>query len=309
MRFVLEVQSGSGAGRALVLQPGQVAHVGRSDWADLTVGDDPALSNLHFLIEAGPGACHVRDLNSASGILLNGRKVMHAAVGAGDWIRAGRTEFALRRDSDVGDLPLPAAADPPQAAVPAPGSSDRLLQVLRAQDRPLFAILDAARDPLVLGLLVRCQEEYHSLYAGVEGDRLAAVAPYLVHLPPSSPLLETLARHAWGKSWGMYLTCGQPFEAVRKHFRRFLLVTAEDGRELYFRFYDPRVTRAYLPTCTPQEAREFFGPVDAYLMEGTDPATLLVFSRDDQAARATAVPLDSATADASMARTVAGDQR
>jgi hypothetical protein len=51
---------------------------------------------------------------------------------------------------------------------------------------------------------------------------------------------------------------------VRKHLRGFLLVKAEGGAELYFRFYDPRV---FVPTCTPEEAHTFFGPIRAFLVE------------------------------------------
>src|SRR5262249_54263324 len=133
----------------------------------------------------------------------------------------------------------------PQTVQPAYGQHADLLRSLRATTLPLFAVLDAARNPMVLALLFQAKDRWQSLYEGVEGDRLAAAAPYLVQLPKPSPLLETLARDAWG----IYLTCDQPFEAVRKHLRRFLLVTDEEGEELYFRYYDPRVLRVYLPTC------------------------------------------------------------
>jgi hypothetical protein len=152
-----------------------------------------------------------------------------------------------------------------------------LLRILRSESEPLYALLDAARSPMVLALLRDCKERHQSLYEGVQGELLAQFAPFLVQLPPASPFLDTLVREGWGKSWGVYLTCSGPFEEVRKHFRRFLLVKTEEGKELYFRFYDPRVLRVYLPTCTPQEIREFFGPLICYLAEDKDPNTLLRF--------------------------------
>src|SRR5262249_39807517 len=132
------------------------------------------------------------------------------------------------------------------AAMTAPPDAPAQEQVphyLRHQPEPLFAILDAARDPRILALLVNSKEERPSLYEGAQGDRLAAVAAYLVQLPSASRFLDTLVQEGWGKSWGIYLTCNQPFKEVRKHFRRFLLVKTEEGKELYFRFYDPRVLR------------------------------------------------------------------
>jgi hypothetical protein len=44
-----------------------------------------------------------------------------------------------------------------------------------------------------------------------------------------------------------------------------------------FRYYDPRVLRTYLPTCSQQDLGEFFGPVLNYVVEGEDPAELLRF--------------------------------
>ena len=40
-----------------------------------------------------------------------------------------------------------------------------------------------------------------------------------------------------------------------------------DGREMYFRFYDPRVLGAFLPTCSAEQIRQMFGPVSSYLVE------------------------------------------
>ena len=75
---------------------------------------------------------------------------------------------------------------------------------------------------------------------------------------------------------------------MRKH-RRFLLVKAEDGEELYFRSYDPRVLRVFVPTCTPEEARTFFGPIRAFLVEANEPETLLTFTVSQTGAQQVAV--------------------
>ena len=66
-----------------------------------------------------------------------------------------------------------------------------------------------------------------------------------------------------------------------KHFRKFLIVQAEDGMELYFRFYDPRVLRIFLPTCTRNQLIEFFGPVQKHIMEDEDPSYALIFSLEN----------------------------
>lgn len=287
MVFTLEIQSGQHAGRAIDLQHGQVIQVGRESPADLIVPDDPTLSDIHFLLKGGENSCNLCDLSTHGGIFVNGAWVTQAILHPGDRIDAGRSTFLLRVAAVT---PQPVPAGPPPEISAAPQHADPL-RSLRATTLPLFAVLDAARDPMVLALLFQAKDRWQSLYEGIEGERLAAAAPYLVQLPKGSPLLETLARDAWGRSWGVYLTCDQPFEAVRKHLRHFLLVTDEEGEELYFRYYDPRVLRVYLPTCTRQEAREFFGPIREFLMEGEDPTTLLIFSRDGQATKPAEVSL------------------
>ena len=121
--------------------------------------------------------------------------------------------------------------------------------------------------------------QYESLFEGWSKPQLALFAPYLVSLPPWSKLLGTLVTKGWGKSWGVYLTSHVAFAEVRHHFRHFLMVNMPDGKQVYFRFYDPRVLRVYLPTCTPEEIGYFFGPVSRFATEDEKPETLLEFVR------------------------------
>ena len=69
------------------------------------------------------------------------------------------------------------------------------------------------------------------------------------------------------------------------HLRTFLKVYGPDLTPLYFRYYDPRVLRTYLPTCNEQEMRTVFGPVLRYIVEDEDHDRLvevLVRGRTDQ---------------------------
>jgi hypothetical protein len=59
------------------------------------------------------------------------------------------------------------------------------------------------------------------------------------------------------------------------------MVQTEDKEELYFRFYDPRVLRIFLPTCDEDQLNEFFGPVDYFVCEDEDPAFALAFTLKD----------------------------
>jgi hypothetical protein len=283
MSLILEAQTGPNAGKQVHLHTGRTVQVGRSRWANLSLPDDTALSAAHFELEYGREGCRVRDLDSATGTRLNGAAVQEGVVSPGDVISAGRTTFLVRGE----DRPLAApslvavlvsAATPPAPKQASPTPPDRLLQVLRGQAQPLFALLDAAREPKVLELLRGSGEEYQSLYEGPKGEELANWAPYVVRLPSHCRLLEALARQSWGTSWGVYFTSARTLAEVRKHFRRFLMAKLADGRDVYFRFYDPRVLRVYLASCDAAETTQFFGPVGSYLMEAKEPATLLRFA-------------------------------
>src|SRR5436305_10083170 len=78
----------------------------------------------------------------------------------------------------------------------------------------------------------------------------------------------------------MLVETNETHDDLKKHFRKFLLVKTEDGKELYFRFYDPRVLRIFLPTCDVAQLKEFFGPVEKFICEDEDHAFALLFSFD-----------------------------
>lgn len=152
---------------------------------------------------------------------------------------------------------------------------------LRAQNQPLYALADAGRSAEVLTLLHSFDVEHRSLYEGEREVDLGRSGPYLVTLPAGSELLPALVRQGWGKAWLVCLTSEASFADLRRHFRRLLMVKRQrDGSELYFRFYDPRVLRVFLPTCSPEQLPQLFGPVSAYLMEDESGAEVLRFAPD-----------------------------
>jgi hypothetical protein len=182
---------------------------------------------------------------------------------------------------------MPAPAAPPQPKPKPLAPAQPRLQDLLAKDlQPLYALLDASREPSVLKVILESKEEHQSLYEGAQGAQLAHFAPYLVRVPNKSPLIDTLAQQAWSKNWGIFVTSDLPLKELRPHFRRYLNVKLPDGQQVYFRYYDPRVLRLFLPTCFPEEADQFFGPVKHFFMEAEDPKLGLHFTRSPKGAAA-----------------------
>ena len=296
--LLLEVWSGPDAGLAFALPAGARAVVGRMAPSDALLPGDRTVSRRHFAISFDGRAATIEDLCSSHGTTVNDRPVDSATVLHGDRIGAGETTLRARlvdvapaHARPLGPRPTAAPTVAPAAppglvtedfplvdalATPAapPAPHDRALQALRGEPAPLFAILDAARDPMVYLRIHECPERKQSLYEDAAPE-LAFVAPYLISLPRSSPSLDLIVREGWGESWGVFLTSDRTFEEVRKHLRRLLTVQTEDGKPLLFRFYDPRVLRAFLPTCTPVETTQLHGPIGAFLIEGDSPGRLL----------------------------------
>lgn len=258
MDVTLQGISGPGNGIEQRIGDGSSLSVGRTNRANLAIGQDNFLSGLHFAIENRDGRVMLRDLGSSNGTSRNGVPVQEVALADGDLIAAGQTIFRVTITG----------------ATPAQG----LLEVLTAQPGYLFAVLDAARDPKIYPMILASQLPYYSLYRGQPELELAPVAPYLLYLPPDTPMLAHLLKEGWSKSWGIFLTCNQSMDEVRKQLRRSLMVTIEGSpTPVYFRFYDPRVLRVFLPIAEPQQLIEFGGGISSFFMEDEQPDTLLKF--------------------------------
>jgi hypothetical protein len=141
-----------------------------------------------------------------------------------------------------------------------------------------FTILDAARIFGELDTAQKLQSKFLSLYKGQSEELLSSVAPYLFQYQSGSEFSTWLMEKGWGNAWGVFITSKVSLEDLQSHFRKFLMVKTEDGKELYFRFYDPRVLRIFLPTCDDAQLREFFGPVDCYWLEDENPEMAVRFS-------------------------------
>jgi pSer/pThr/pTyr-binding forkhead associated (FHA) protein len=142
----------------------------------------------------------------------------------------------------------------------------------------LYAILDASRDPVIIDKICTLRPEFDSLYRGRAEQTLWEVAPYLVRIEPGSEFCQWLFGEGWGKAWGIFAVSSADLAQMHRHFRKFLLVRGPKNEKLYFRYYDPRVFRVYLPTCNRQEMATIFGTISSYVMEGEDSSLVMTFS-------------------------------
>ena len=170
---------------------------------------------------------------------------------------------------------------------------DRVIQQLwrlsrQEENLRVYTILDAARDEKIYPAIVKSSREYRCLYAGHQviflgkmPQVLAEASPYLVRLESRTLFTRWMISRGWGDNWGIFLVSSAGLRELLRHFRRFLMVKDETGKAFYFRYYDPRVMRVYLPTCSTSELKMIFGPVDRFYVEDVDSNSILEFSLID----------------------------
>ena len=149
------------------------------------------------------------------------------------------------------------------------------------EDLNVYAVVDGASAPDLLDKLYGLQPEFACLYRGELAPDLAEVAPYLVRLEAGSEFADWLIGEGWGRHWCVFAASRGEMRALRRHFQKLVIVYDTEGTPLYFRFYDPRVLRRFLPTCSGEELATVFGPVAAYILEGEDPSAVLRFQLAD----------------------------
>jgi Domain of unknown function (DUF4123) len=156
---------------------------------------------------------------------------------------------------------------------------NRLFYRYEPHGTELFAVLDGARNVRIARELRRSGLAYHCLFSGHLAPALQEAAPYIVQLTPDAAFTGSVIEQGWDESWGIYLASHSNLWTVRSHLRSLLRVSTEAGKKLFFRFYDPRVLRSFLPTCNVAQVRQVFGPVLRFDMPSERADRLLRFRR------------------------------
>ena len=289
MVIILEAVSGPVLGRRIEVRGGSIVRIGRTGKSDYPIEEDGYLSGLHFSVECDGTQCRIRDLGSSNGTFVNGSRVTEQVVQEGDSVVAGGSTFVIHVDllpsitgvemTRAATVPTPLAVATKMMAEPAPQqggyspAETALLNALYASGEEVFAVVDASRDSRIPAFLDAAGEPYTSL------DTSGRAAAYVVALPAEARLVHVFVKDGWGHGWGFYGTSKASLETVRAHFTSFVSLQTPSGAPMTFRFWDPRVLRAMVPSMSPAEADAFFGPCERIIVEAEKPAMALEFSR------------------------------
>ncbi|MEO6253861.1 MAG: DUF4123 domain-containing protein [Ferruginibacter sp.] len=146
-----------------------------------------------------------------------------------------------------------------------------------------FLILDAARLKQNLDEAKTLNPSFASLYDGELEAELVNVFPFLFSFRENTEFADWYVKNGWGQSWGVLLHSEYDMEKTLMHLKKNIVVNTENNKDYFFRFYDPRVLRIFLPTCNAKQLKEFFGPLEQYICEDKNSDFVIVFSLEDNA--------------------------
>ncbi len=159
----------------------------------------------------------------------------------------------------------------------------------------VYAVIDAASCPDLEAKFNEHQPQFECLFAGKLKQDVARAAPYVVLLEAESDFTNWVIDEGWGNHWGIFAASPVEMKLMHRPLRKYLMVRDPDNTPVYFRYYDPRVFRVYLPTCTTQEADLIYGKTLWFAMENKDGSALMRFPLKSGLPRRRLVPLAAPT--------------
>jgi hypothetical protein len=155
-----------------------------------------------------------------------------------------------------------------------------------------YILLDAARVGEQMDKAKELNTQNHGLYNKKGEEYLRTVAPYLFSFNENDEFINWFKTEGWGSSWGVLINSRANMEQLNAHFRNHITAKTEDSEEFYFRFYDPRVLRVFLPTCSLFQLKEFFGPVSSFTCEHEDQQFAIKFWLENGQLRSHKMPAE-----------------
>lgn len=139
-----------------------------------------------------------------------------------------------------------------------------------------YFLADGARMNDLISKFTKFNAYPISLYIGTEDELLADVGPFVVNIASNTNVINWLLDEGRGLSWGVFLKSSFELEELVEHLQTLTSVTDEEGNEFYFRFYDPRVIRKFLPTCDTNQLNQFFSNGISYFLAEKDSDNIFI---------------------------------
>jgi hypothetical protein len=156
----------------------------------------------------------------------------------------------------------------------------------------IYAVVDACQAfDFVCQAKDQFGRETRTLFEGAAAgfSEVAEIAPYLFAFDAEDPLLTEWFERL-GTNTGILIVSDASLRDIRKHLRQVFIARDQTNQEFFFRFYDPRVLRGFLPACNSEEIKEFFGPIHWFVVEDIAAQALVLFSQSENQLSRTSLP-------------------
>lgn len=292
---------GPNQGTFVLAKPIAAVTIGRSHDCKVAIAD-PSMSRSHFSLSWDGQQCKLADMNTTNGTIVNGSKVKEIILQNGDTIIAGNSIFKVdllkeaktaaandvEQKHSLNNLPSYIRLKPlaifKHIAVTHKVIEDKfshklkkesllgkLAQIIHGDEKShWYAIIDGSK---AASLAYQAKAMGYSVYTLFTGESaqdfdLASAGPCVVDLDKTRPFLEYWI-NSMGDSAGILLQTDADvdIDSLYAHLRNIFIAQDEKEQDYFFRYYDPRVFNAFLPTCTDAELLEFFGMIDQWIVE------------------------------------------
>lgn len=149
--------------------------------------------------------------------------------------------------------------------IPSDRIGERLSDLIKNNN--MYGLVDAAGGDKARSFLGRVNANAQCLYDGESAEVMKDHAPYLVDFRTHPVFLDDFVASCWGNSIGYLVMSDFEMRDLKKHFRKFVYVGLPDGKMAFFRFYDPRVLRAFLLGGSTEHFRQFFSGLTGIAFE------------------------------------------
>jgi hypothetical protein len=162
-------------------------------------------------------------------------------------------------------------------------SKEQREQLLRSIKQPFYAVVDGCQ---AFDLICKTKQQFaleaRMLFEGpaTTHEEIGEVAPYVCAVNSDRYFLEEWVE-ILGHNVGILITSDVSSKVMYKHLRKIFISQDETNQEYFFRFYDPRVIRGFLPSCRPDEINQFFGPIRSIIVEDIEPGMLMAYWRSE----------------------------
>ncbi len=158
---------------------------------------------------------------------------------------------------------------------------------------PQYALLDPIRIGLNFDKAYSLAIESVILRTSIQPEDFQTITPHLFPCETDSQLYNWITSDGKGDSWGIFIQSQLDLDSLAGQLQKLLIVSMEtDGRWVYFRFYDPRVLRSFLPGCQKDQLKEIFTGVETFYCEDEDDDFQLHYRLDNEQLKIERIPIE-----------------